>query len=308
MLTGRYFEHVEYTGSNGKPLNGLLRHPGGNRTRLAVFVHGLAGKPLGGNPFVGPMSDFMYHGGVGLLLPEYGGTGAESWFGPHKGGATFQTVEASVRDVFAATKAGMEAGYDSVRLVGYSLGSTVVAMCAVLMEAEKAVDLAEVNAIAPTRMPAWMSAIDNRHQQLLMRAEKMIRDGRGDELVVSDHRGFDMAFSANAYRSLSRADIVPLLGAISAPIQVIYGTQDEHVNASYGGDLKSTLLTVNPDLHFDAHWADHSFSGYEIAVAASARVFSRERHAIFQADMDLLERTRQAHIPGESYFRGATWL
>lgn len=261
--------------SGGRRLTALVgRAPNDRRQRMVALLHGLHGDLLGnGNTYVRMLRAQLRLRNMGFALLQRGGQGVDSYPGGTRGGGVSQTLEQEVAD----TRAGLRllatrVGYERVDVVGFSLGATIAA-AALTPEFVSTFDasLGGLAAISPTRMSTWMAG-DPRHDRLLANADRLVAQGRGQEVVVTDHQPYYAPWQAGAYASMSRADILEQLRGMddAVPVAVAYGTNDPDVERSYGGlhMLVRGVEDARPSALIGGFTgAPHNFIGHEVHLA-----------------------------------------
>lgn len=134
--------------------------------------------------------------------------------------------------------------------------------------------------LAPTDMVGWANT-DPRHQEYLTKAKQLTAENKDQELVSAECWLDKTPISAQTYPGLcetgSSADIYSkreggaLLGKVSLPILIPYGTADIGITA-IDGTMNKWLGRVNKIKHENTQvavidGASHGFRGFEDKLA-----------------------------------------
>ncbi len=278
-------ELVKTTTRDGLRLDGALAQPADSRSptpdvlpSAAILLHGVAGNFYTSSTF-DPLIPKLQ--ALGLAVLSVNTRGHDSVFGSLAGnvrrrfGAAYETVDDCRLDMAAWIELVGSRGHQRVVLIGHSLG----AIKAIYAQAhEKWPQVAAVVAASPPRL--GYSAFVNSPEssvfwESLRTAERMVAEGRGDELFTGKFP-FPLLITASGYVDkygpAERYNILRFAADLSCPTLFTYGSKE----LSHGGiafaDLPQTLLAL-PNAERRSvvviDGADHVYSGTSEMLGAA---------------------------------------
>jgi pimeloyl-ACP methyl ester carboxylesterase len=259
---------------DGLELDGLLlQPPRGKRPSLVIWIHG-----FGANFYFGPylrLAREIAVNGVAAAVVNTRGHDLATLLQPRGkapfwGGACWEKLQESPRDLAGWVDAAVDAGFSGVVLLGHSLGAVKVTYYLAQRHDPRVIGLALAS---PPLRPEW----DTRaYPVALEHAEQLLRN-REPEALFDGPWG---PVSAQTYLSLEfdqfgRATHKPSLARIDCPIFAVIGGRDADVCSA--DDLEVIRRNATSAARVETHvieGADHFFTGYasEFATVLSSWV------------------------------------
>ncbi len=278
MATGHKEELVSVSSEDGYPLEGVVIRPAGKprQDRPVVWVHGLTGRFYA--PSTVAIGRHLARRGHVFVAGnnrghDFGATLSKAGLSKAGGdrliaGGAWELFEDSPFDVAAWVELAAGVGGGGVILLGHSLGALKVAYYQARRQDPRVRAL--VAASPPLRAGAWS-------QGILDEAERMVREGRGRDLLAWDL--MDAAagtLSAQTVLGWVRAGIDvygertadPAIAAVALPILAFYGTEEARVGKAE--DLQTIRRNARLAPRVDTamvEGSDHNYNGHEAEVA-----------------------------------------
>jgi pimeloyl-ACP methyl ester carboxylesterase len=281
-----------FAATDGVELQGWYSDAAGDTA--VVHVHGMSGNGYENN-FLDELRTMYNEKGLGFFSIDTRGRGVVSDFrqgeGTKRGGSCYELFDESLSDIEGAMRHLQEtAGKARFVLEGHSLGGSKVVNYALATTALRAEALV---LLAPTDMVGWAGA-DPQHEAYMRKAKQLTAAGKGEELVGAQCWLDGTPISAQTYPTIcetgssadiygSRPDGPSLLGRVSVPMLVMYGTQDIGI-LEIDGTEENWLRRVNPGKHPHTeiefiHGAGHGFRDHEATLSHRVASFIGRRVA-----------------------------
>jgi dienelactone hydrolase len=256
---------------DGVDLDGMLIRPSSDEPQiLAVWIHGF-GANFCFAPYV-ELARALAACGVAVALVNTRGHDLATLLRPRMGtpywgGAAWELLDESPRDLAGWIDAAADAGFAGVVLIGHSLGTVKVTHYLAERHDPRVLGLALA---APALQPAW----DTRaHPDALAEAERLVRGGHPEALFAGPWG----PVSAQTYLSLDRVGFdqfgrttnEPNLARIARPIFAVIGAED--VQVCTAADLEVIRRNARTAPRVETHiieGSDHFFTGHAADVAS----------------------------------------
>lgn len=282
------YELIKTKTEDSVVLNGLYI-PGDKAKAIVIHIHGLEGDFFN-NAFVNVIGKTLFKNGFGFLSIQTRGMGNEYNLDVDLGdgedkvrkyGAHFELLSEAYRDIDAAVKFLVDAGYSKIVLQGHSLGTFKVMRY--MSEGKHKADISKLILLSPFDKNYLAEVYTGgKWPEYVKQAIKMIKEGRGweiipkewDDLVISyqtyaswyedSEFGRMFNFSDNNYD-------FPVLSSLKIPVKVIVGSEDEYFYTSNKNNYQEALDIMTAHIKsFSSRLiesAHHTFGGYEEVVA-----------------------------------------
>jgi len=206
-----------------------------------LHIHGFEGNFYENN-FVHILIDEMEKNNIGFLTVNTRGNGRDTDFNTTDGkyrkiGARYELLEESHLDITAWLKFLIEEGYKEIVLMGHSLGT--IKAVRYLFEGELKEKVNKLILLAPFDKKGYMIVQKLDTEELLLKAQKMVDEGNGDELITPEFG--DGITSYKTFISWYKQDDLgrmfefsspnydfPILKQIHIPTKIIVGSIDEY--------------------------------------------------------------------------------
>ncbi len=272
-------DFVRFLASDGIELRGWLSLTDGDAA--ALHIHGARGNGYENN-FLDNLRSMYLSKGISFFSIDTRGAGIESFFRRDakdwlRGGECYEIFDESLHDIQGAIDFLKNLGKTKFILQGHSLGCSK-SVNYVLKSKE---NIEKLVLIAPTDMTAWAES-NPEHVDYLNRAEQLMAEGKGEELVDAKCWRFDETpISAQTYPTLCKAgtpvDIyghgqtTAPLSFIEIPTLIPYGTEDigiKRIDGSMEKYLERAMKILNPKTKIAViDGAEHSFRNFETELA-----------------------------------------
>jgi len=271
-------DFIRFKASDDVGLQGWLNNEASDIA--VVHIHGMSGNGYE-NHFLDSLRAMYAEHDVSLFTIDSRGRGIISDFRQGDGwkhaGSCFEIFKESAHDIRGAIDYLKSLGKTRFILQGHSLGCTKVVNF-VLNEDVDGIE--KVILLAPTDMTGWANT-EPMHAEYLAKAKQLLSDGKGEELVDAQCWLDKTPISAQTYPTIcetgSSADIYgerdggALLGRISLPMLVPYGTEDIGIT-QIDGSMDKWLERVNAIKNTNTKiavvdGASHGFKGHEEHLA-----------------------------------------
>lgn len=277
-------DFVRFKASDDVELQGWLNNEASNIA--VVHIHGMSGNGYE-NYFLDNLRAMYAKHNISLFTIDSRGRGIISDFRQGDGwkhaGSCFELFEESVYDIRGAIDYLKSLGKTRFVLQGHSLGCTKV----VNFVLDEDVDgIEKVILLAPTDMTGWANT-EPMHAEYLAKAKQLLSESKGEELVDAQCWLDKTPISAQTYPTIceagSSADIYgerdggALLGKVSLPMHIPYGTEDIGITQIDGSMDKwlervNTIKNTNTEIAV-VDGASHGFKGFEDSLAESVESF-----------------------------------
>ncbi len=279
-------QFIRFKATDEVELQGWLSVQPGDTAVL--HMHGMSGNGYE-NYFLDNLRELYSQQGLTFFSIDNRGRGVITDFrqgdGTKQAGSCFELIEESVHDIAGAIEYLKTLGKTKIILQGHSLGCLKVVNYLVNNAADEVISAI---LIAPTDMVRWGEA-DANHHDYLARAQKMVAEGKGDELVEERVWSQKTPISAKTYISIcapgTSADIYgdreggALLGRIKIPMLLVYGDADTGLQKTYGSVenwVKRVEGIKNDKTEIQIiEGAQHGFRDHEIDLAQALERFIR---------------------------------
>jgi pimeloyl-ACP methyl ester carboxylesterase len=272
---------VQVTARDGVRLHGMLETPAESGAAGAVdawlCIHG-TGSNFYSASTLGGLTPKLLAGGAAVLRGNTRGhdvicTGPSA-AGRGFAGAAFERVDEAPLDLGAWLDFLGQRGYARVGLLGHSIGAIKAIFT---LAADSPPQVAALVAISPPRLSYshyCQSERADEFRRAFDRASQLVRSGRGDELLLID---FPIAYYVSAagyvdrYGPDEKYNVLGLLGRVTCPTLVTYGSVEMQSNVSFRGmsDEVEKLATAANSLQVAViAGADHIYTGCHDALAA----------------------------------------
>lgn len=237
-----------------------------------VWVHG-AGAQFYFRPYIVLARELAAHGFTSILGNNRGhdfgffvGFDGER---PVYAGQGWEQFDHAPRDIRAWIDVAEQLGFRQVVLLGHSLGATKAVYAQAHHPDERVKGL--ILASAPARIAKHSSL-----PELLTRAEQMVREGRGQDLLPWASLPGGGTVSAATYLNRAQANLDsfglesadPLVRNITCPILAFYGTNEGFVGDAHDLEQVRRNATKAPLVETCmVDGSDHTYTGYEQEVA-----------------------------------------
>jgi alpha-beta hydrolase superfamily lysophospholipase len=279
-------EFVRFKATDDTELVGWLSDPGGDTA--VIHIHGMSGNGYENN-FLDTLRQYYFDNGIAFFSIDTRGRGIISDFRRRndwlRGGSCFEVFEDSIYDIEGAIRHLQSYVLQKKRIIleGHSLGCTKVVNFWLTKEAD---EVSEIILIAPTDMAGW-AKVDPEHQTYLQTAKQLLSEGNTQALVSAQAWIDKTPISAQTYPTIceegSSADMYgeredgALLGRVSVPMLIIYGTEDIGI-VEIDGTVEKWEARVNNIKHPHTQvsivtGANHGFIDYENELVASIDSF-----------------------------------
>lgn len=283
-MTLTYTEELVFTETeeDGVLLAGALTRPAtGPAGGLAfIFVHGYAVSPA--LPFTAAIGRSIAGRGHAFLAGDTRGHDLGTWLFRRDGqlmlgGAWWEKLDESPRDLAAWVGFAVDRGYRGVVLLGHSFGALRV----VYYQAERQDPRVLGIVVAAPGLRSWAWGPGRRPDpERVALAERLVAEGRGVDLLPWAPYGSPMGTtSAQTYLSWIKADRLdlfgihgtadPMISRVRCPIFACYGTNDEDTGTA--SDLEEIRRNASAAARVDTRMiegADHGFVGHEGELAS----------------------------------------
>jgi pimeloyl-ACP methyl ester carboxylesterase len=268
-------------------LAGLLFEPKRESSRAVIFLHGMGGS-LESKRTNGLAAAFTA-AGVAYFVFNNRGSYLMRRAGAGVAGTAFERIRDCVPDIDGAVRELRKRGYRDVTLIGHSTGANKIAVYDHYKPRNLVKRYVLLGAGDDTGL-AWEHLGTRRFHATLERSRRMVRDGRGEELVpqallplppLSWLSYYDMANPDGDYNMfpfleamrgvrLGRKPLFRYLRAIRKPVLALWGADDEYCFGDVSACVAATAAAIgakpNIELAILAD-ADHGFGGKEGEVA-----------------------------------------
>lgn len=239
-------------------LSGLYQSGSKEKTAY-IFIHGFMAD-FYSHDFYHSVSKRLKQQNQAVILAQNRGSGITSAFiRENKDGKTigsfYERIEESHYDISAFVKYLLDEGYQSIGIIGHSLGT--IKAVRYLFEGEYGDKITKLVLLAPFDKNGYMERKDPKNwREYFKTAQKFVLEGKGEELVPVPQFE-DFAISYQTYVSwydetdlgcmwdFYRKDYdFPILHRIKVPVKVILGEKDEFVDFPEFGESASSVMTA----------------------------------------------------------------
>ena len=278
---------VRFPATEDVDLAGLLFEPARRSARAVIFLHGMGGsfESKRTNLFAAQFTD----AGVAYFAFNNRGSYLMRRAGPRVAGTAFERIRDCVDDIDGAVRELRRRGYRDVTLIGHSTGANKIAVYDHYKSRNLVKRYILLGAGDDTGL-VYDHLGARRFRPTLEKARRMIRDGRGEELVpeallpmppLSWLALYDMANPDGDYNvfpflelvrgvRLSRKPRFRYLREIRKPALALWGANDEFCFGDVAGCVAVTAEAIGPKPNIELAIladADHGFAGKEEEVA-----------------------------------------
>jgi len=237
-----YTRLCEFTTSDGERLHGLLFHPA-DQERAAelalLMVHGVAM-----NFYTGPQRI------IGQALAERGyhsltiNTRGHDWISKAGdltafGGAAYENLDDCLLDIDGALEWLGRHGYCRYVLVGHSLGCIKSLLYQGMRQRSDVVGV--ISCSVPKQFYSARAIDQPQFPELMVQAEKLVAEGRGEEFLWATASGATGLFSARTYVSKygthEKNDVRPHAARLGCPLLTIAGSAEHPYFPAYAKEL-----------------------------------------------------------------------
>ena len=278
---------VRFPATEDVDLAGLLFEPKRRSSRAAVFLHGMGGS------FESKRTNLLaaqfVEAGFGYFAFNNRGSYLMRRAGRHVAGTVFERIRDCVEDIDGAVRELRRRGYRDITLIGHSTGANKIAIYDHYKPRNLVKRYIFLGAGDDTGL-AYDHLGARRFRPTLEKARRMIREGRGSELVpeellalppLSWFAFYDTANPDGDYNvfpflellrgvRLSRKPRFRYLRGIRKPSLALWGANDEFCFGDVSGCVAVTAEALGPKPNFELAIladADHGFGGKEAEVA-----------------------------------------
>jgi len=271
-----YKEELVYThtSEDGVMLSGILTSPETARAKgiAIVFIHG---RPVSGFiPMMTGHAREIANRGYSVLTGNTRGHDIGTWLfrqdgQPMLGGAWWEQVEESPRDLNAWITFTMGLGFRGVVLLGFSIG----AFKSIYYQSQTA----DPRVIGVIAMSGSVRAARDLRSERVKLAEKMVASGKGLDLLPWEEKGAPWGtMSAQAYVSRARVNLDMFgvdtpnsyISRVRCPLFVCFGTEEEDMGTAADLEMIRRNATAAASVHTQMfQGAAHGFVGHEREVA-----------------------------------------
>lgn len=267
-------------------LAGLLYEPQTPTKKVLVHVHGMAGN-FYENSFLDAMAEVLTSNGTAFFVFNNRGCELVKDLYKIEGGIrrivrvgnAYEIFEDSIFDIRAAVDFVSSKGFSEIHLSGHSLGAPKVAFYCIEGNDDR---LASVIFMSPSDMIGLIQA-DKNYERDMTQSHKMIKEGKGNELLPFPTLWDGSYLSAKTYASLGdknskvaifnfhdTSDTLQPLSKIKIPVMAVMGRKDdalvrpieetmERVKKALLGSPKVDTIILGD--------ADHGYNNYERKLA-----------------------------------------
>jgi pimeloyl-ACP methyl ester carboxylesterase len=277
---------LQTTTSDGLYLHGYYV-PSEDKNLAVLHIHGFEGNFYENN-FVHVLANEMEAKGIGFLTVNTRGNGRDTSFNTVDGkgkkiGARYELLEEAHLDITAWLKYLVDEGYKEIVLQGHSLGT--IKAIRYLFEGEYKDKINKLVLLCPFDKKGFM-VINGKGdlEGLVNKAQKMVDEGKDDELISSEFDDGDGTTSYKTFVSWYKQDDLgrmfefcspeydfPVLKQIKVPTKIIVGSNDEYfypTNPKHPEEAMELLLKNIPDSKGKIiAGAVHSFKSHENIMA-----------------------------------------
>jgi pimeloyl-ACP methyl ester carboxylesterase len=226
--------------SDGERLHGLLFTPPDAAAELAlVFVHGVAM-----NFYLPPLCVFGQELAAGGFHSFVINTRGHDWISragnlSKFGGSAYETLEGCLPDLDGALGYLKAQGYRRFVLIGHSLGAI---KSIIYQGTRQRADVAGiVSCSAPRQFYSERAARQPGFRELIDKAEKLVADGKSEELLsvgIGANPGiFTARTHVNKYGRDDNNDCRPYAGRLGCPILAIVGSEEPEIFYEYAQEI-----------------------------------------------------------------------
>lgn len=280
---------VQTTTKDGLLLQGYFSDE--SPKKVILHIHGFEGN-FYGNTFVQVVANHLRNKSISLLTVNTRGCEKIKDFNTVDGkiktiGARYELLEDSAMDIDAWVEFLLDKGYEMIILQGHSLGTMKAVRY--LSEGKFADKIEKLILLSPfDKKGALEKYTKTPITELLAKAQKMIDEGKGDEMITPE---FDeIVVSYKTYVSWYKQDDLgrmyefcssdydfPSLKAISIPTKVIVGSKDEFFHLSNPDHPEEALSLMEkhiPNCQTKLiSGANHGYRGFEQVLAEEIEKF-----------------------------------
>jgi pimeloyl-ACP methyl ester carboxylesterase len=286
-----HVELVRTVTRDGLRLDGALAAPiltrrASEGVTAAILLHGVAGNFYTSSTFE-PLIPRLQE--LGLAVLSVNTRGRDSVFGSMAGnirrrlGAAYETVDDCRLDIAAWIEFLTGRGHERIVLIGHSLGAIKAVYG---MAHEKWCEVAAIVAASPPRLSysAFMNSSESStFWESMSTAEKMVADGRGDELFTGKFP-FPLLITASGYIDkygpAERYNILKYAADVHCPALFTYGSKELRLGGIAFEGLPEALLELPGAERRSVaviDGADHVYSG--VSDVLGEQVASWLRHS-----------------------------
>lgn len=284
---------LQITTSDGLYLHGYYV-PSEDKKVGILHIHGFEGNFYENN-FVHVLANEMEAKGIGFLTVNTRGNGRDTSFNTVDGkgkkiGARYELLEEAHLDITAWLKYLIDEGYKEIVLQGHSLGTMKAVRY--LFEGEYKDKISKLILLCPFDKKGFMVINGKGNlEDLVNKAQKMVDEGKGDELISPEFDDGDGATSYKTFVSWYKQDDLgrmfefcspkydfPILKQIKVPTKIVVGSNDEYfypTNPKHPEEAMELLLKNIPNSKGKIiDDAVHSFKSHEDIMAKEVSSFA----------------------------------
>ncbi len=269
-------ELVRTTSEDGFRLDGVLIEPRGVEIKpsAVVWVHGLysafyhspgveIGRALAARGYGSVIGNTRGH--------DFGAAIVGSDYLPRCAGGGWETYSESPRDIAGWIDFAVGAGFERMILVGHSLG----ARKATYYQSERQDSRVHALVVASPGM-AFLDEPDEKFEEVLERARRMVAEGRGRELVGWPPLGCSISAATlvegeGEFQNIffTRDNSPTALSRVRCPMLALYGSEEktaERIRIAFETIRRNAVASARVD-SIIIEGADHIYSDHEEEVA-----------------------------------------
>jgi pimeloyl-ACP methyl ester carboxylesterase len=283
---------LQITTSDGLYLHGYYVSSESKKVGI-LQIHGFEGNFYENN-FVHVLANEMEEKGVGFLTVNTRGNGRDTDFNTTDGktrriGARYELLEEAHLDITAWLKYLINEGYKEIVLQGHSLGTMKAVRY--LFEGEYKDKINKLILLSPFDKKGFMVVQKKDIDSLLIKAQKMVDNGKGDELITPEFGGGTTSYKTfiswykqddlgRMFEFCTQDYDFPILKQIKIPTKIVVGSKDEYfypTNPEYPEEAMELLLkNISNSKGKLIEGSVHSFKPYEAKMAKEVSSFVYE--------------------------------
>lgn len=280
---------VQVSTSDGLFLHGFYL-PSKNKKTAVLHIHGFEGN-FYENGFIYPLINEIEKSDTGLLIVNTRGNGKDTDVNCEDGtlkkiGARYELLEEAHLDISAWMKFLIDENYERIILMGHSLGTYKAVRY--LFEGQYRDRVTKLILLSPFDQIGLMVASKRNLEELLKKAEILVAQGRGNELITKDFDDIELSYRTfiswyqqdnfgRMFEFCNKDYDFPILRQIKIPVKIIVGSKDEYFhqsNPDHPEEAMKILLKNIPNATGKIiKGAVHSFKPCETEMAKEVKGF-----------------------------------